>query len=96
MGEIIEMFFKGIFVVGFIFFQLNRSGCFKEEPKSHYIEQYPNYHPTMNQNRWEATPGQYIPYQGNGKGRARCRDGSFSRSNGRGACSGHGGVLYYQ
>lgn len=37
-------------------------------------------------------PGQFIPYAGNGGGPTLCRDGTYSRSSGRGTCSQHGGI----
>lgn len=37
-------------------------------------------------------PGTFIPYEGNGGGPTLCRDGTYSRSSGRGTCSHHGGI----
>jgi LysM repeat protein len=34
----------------------------------------------------------FIPYEGNGAGPTLCRDGTYSRSSGRGTCSHHGGI----
>jgi hypothetical protein len=39
-----------------------------------------------------ATPGSFIPYQGNGGGPTRCSDGTYSHSSGRGTCAYHGGI----
>jgi hypothetical protein len=40
----------------------------------------------------QPSPGEFIPYSGNGGGPTLCSDGMYSHSSGRGTCSHHGGI----